>query len=670
MGGFGAAGRSGRLCAICAGLFWACGGGATSDDGDDRDASFADASTPWDALPGLVDVPLPQAPSPPRPPRRPELPECRTGWREAQVAGSPYCVPWPETGHERCGPGQAHLPGDPGCRRIGPPCPVDGFPSGPLPTERVVYLLAGARGGDGSRERPFGRLSEVDFDALPDDTTVALGVGTYADPLEVLERDLFIVGACTERTRIEVRDGERQPAVLLGSQVPSLASVTISASDRPALVVAGGRGRITRARVRSVIVEDVDTPGVAAVAVEGFASVDARELVIRRVRGLGMQVGLERAGASVVDGLVSTTLGVGVIVADGAYVSFENVAVVGVAPFPDAEGSGVQVQTGGFFDSFFTVIDGAAAYGVTASGRGSTARFLNGALVRTRRSGVEPAFGARAVAGGSVQGFRTWSADHAGGGWLADGEGSQVRSLDGWIFDNRSLGSGRFGYGVWARNGGQAELQRVIVQGNSNGAIVAESGGTVRANDVDVRATVAAAVDDAAAGTALRVETGTAALRRVRISASDGAGVRMTGFSSRLEAVDLRVETSTDGIVLEDGVVQGRRWSISRVAGRGLMVDRGVAVIDDLEVERTAAGRSGLGDGVVILEAASLASSHLQVFDSDRCALRSTAVAPKVDFDVGQLFDNEVAVCAVDEAAELLLSAFELSGNGREWMDP
>src|SRR5262245_31184587 len=111
------------LCVIAGTACSGESGPTATPDGGAADAGAAIAHIPW-----LADGRPPIAP--------PELAPCPPGWRVVSPADGPAtCEPWPESGYrEDCPEDEAHLPGAPGCARIGTECPADGWPTG-LPTD-------------------------------------------------------------------------------------------------------------------------------------------------------------------------------------------------------------------------------------------------------------------------------------------------------------------------------------------------------------------------------------------------------------------------------------------------------------------------------------------------------------------------------------------------------
>ena len=156
------------------------------NDPEDSDTDEAtDASDIGDATDVEVEVEDDGPPTvdvnPAEPAALPVLTPCPEGWREVTDDGTGVvvCDPWPETGPGDCADDEAHLPGEPGCERVGPACPSGDYAED-LPTDRtIVYVLAGASsGGDGSITSPFASLEDATAASMPTDV-IAVGRGTY-----------------------------------------------------------------------------------------------------------------------------------------------------------------------------------------------------------------------------------------------------------------------------------------------------------------------------------------------------------------------------------------------------------------------------------------------------------------------------------------------------------
>jgi len=211
----------------------------------------------------------PFIPTPPAAVAPPILTPCPEGWREIVGPDFAECDPWPAAGRASCGADEAHFPGEPTCRRIGPACPADGVPTD-LPPD-AIHVREGATAGDGSDGAPFGTLAEALAVAGPD-AVIGLAVGSYSEVTIMRDASVTIVGACTS-TIIDPGSGTAF-TVLEGS----LALRNLRVKN----AFGGLLARNAVIDLESLIFEDIsDTP----VATNAASTVDGRDLLVRRAGG-------------------------------------------------------------------------------------------------------------------------------------------------------------------------------------------------------------------------------------------------------------------------------------------------------------------------------------------------------------------------------------------------
>lgn len=143
-----------------------------------------------------------QAPLPPN--LSPE--QCPDGWGrgETTIDRGPilgplvqaYCQP---PARQRCGPHQMQAAGDHECHEVGAACPAEGFAT--VTATRVSYVRAGASGGNGSRQAPFGTIAEALAALNGDPGVVALAAGRYPESV-TLRGAVDLIGACASATEI------------------------------------------------------------------------------------------------------------------------------------------------------------------------------------------------------------------------------------------------------------------------------------------------------------------------------------------------------------------------------------------------------------------------------------------------------------------------------------
>ncbi|MBW2262790.1 MAG: right-handed parallel beta-helix repeat-containing protein [Deltaproteobacteria bacterium] len=256
------------LVAVSAAFLFCSGGPGGTDAGED---GTADPAGDWSDAP---DIGI----EPPEMPEPVSLGPCPIGWRDATGEGTDpdTCEPWPVTGPEDCGPGEAHFPGDPGCTRLGPACPsvdwADDLPTG----GDIVYVRAGeAPGGDGTSGSPCGTIADgLTTAAGRSGVIVALSTGTY-DELVALRGDVTLWGACASGTILTSSTPSTTAGVVLSSgHGPALRNLTITGA-RPGVWVYGSGRDID---LENVVIERTTGTGVFLAAGGGATG---RRVVVR-----------------------------------------------------------------------------------------------------------------------------------------------------------------------------------------------------------------------------------------------------------------------------------------------------------------------------------------------------------------------------------------------------
>ncbi len=174
---------------------------------------------PEDIAARICTAPCPSdAPAPPEPaelPAPPSFDVCPTGWSGTATG----CVP---PARAPCAMHEAQWVGATACARIGGACPGAGAWSADLPPGPVVYVRAGAVGGDGTTATPYGTIVEA-IAQSSGERVVALAPGTYAENV-VLEDGVTLFGACVESTFVEAPNGV---ALALPTGVARVANLTV-----------------------------------------------------------------------------------------------------------------------------------------------------------------------------------------------------------------------------------------------------------------------------------------------------------------------------------------------------------------------------------------------------------------------------------------------------------
>ncbi|MBW2262786.1 MAG: hypothetical protein JRG91_12495, partial [Deltaproteobacteria bacterium] len=113
---------------VVAGLFAIWSASCSGRNGNDPEDSSTDEVTDAVDVGDVSDVeaeedgpPIPDV-APAEPAALPVLTPCPDGWREVvdEGTGVVVCDPWPEAGAGDCADDESHLPGEPGCTRVGP----------------------------------------------------------------------------------------------------------------------------------------------------------------------------------------------------------------------------------------------------------------------------------------------------------------------------------------------------------------------------------------------------------------------------------------------------------------------------------------------------------------------------------------------------------------------
>lgn len=201
-----------------------------------------------------VDCPRPEEPAAPSPPAPPDLAACAPGWRPVQDGALMRCDPAvPDA--ETCARDELALPSE-GCTPLGSACPsAEPWPVG-LPAGTPLFVRAGASGGDGTRQRPFGSIAEA-IAVAPRGAVVALARGRYTAD-EIGEVTLF--GACVSGTTLS--------SAMMIAATASIANLTAEAS----LLIQGTSARLA--------LQDVALAGDGRVSVAPGAAVFARRLSV------------------------------------------------------------------------------------------------------------------------------------------------------------------------------------------------------------------------------------------------------------------------------------------------------------------------------------------------------------------------------------------------------
>lgn len=584
---------------------------------------------------------------------------CPEGWREVVEDDVQTCDPFPEGGAARCEGGEAHLPGEPGCTRIGTACPPTGdFPEG-LPADApIVYVRAGARQGVGTFEAPYGALSDIDFSTLPAGTVVALAGGTYAGAIEA-SGTLTLWGACPEETVLTASDDVLRQGVLqlstpgadvtarnltirgetrMGALVDSastlrLQSVIVDRCRRTAIIAeGGGQLEIERSAIRDTQSELDGLLG-TGLAVQGGASARVRSVVFERNRTVGVFVRDAEAALVMEDSVVRDTqsqasdgaFGHGLIVQSGAradvrrsllagnrelgvFVAIEAALLMENSVVRDTKsrasdrafGRGLTVQQGARAEVRRSVLAGNRELGVFVATE--AALVMEDSVVRDTQSRLlDGAFGVGLGVRRGAQAEVRRSVFELNRSFGVDVEGARTQLVieDSVVRNTQSQASdGTFGSGLQVQSGARAEVRRSLFLSNRTVGLVVASDAELIMADTVVRDTQSRA-SDGAFGRGLQVENGAR------------AEVRRSVFARNRE-FGVVVTRPDAALVLEDAVVrETRSGELDDAVGGGLFVSFGARA----EVQRSVFSRNRHA-GVLVSDDAELMMADAVVRDT------------------------------------------------------
>ncbi len=557
---------------------------------------------------------------------------CAPGWTRRESEAGAICDPWPEGGRPRCEGATAIRPGETACMPIGRACPA----SGDLPTDvpgDAIFVRAGAA-GTGTRESPFGTLSEALASASAGDTIV-LATGTI-DAVATVSVPVTIRGTCAAETRLTGPLAIDGPVTLEDVTITSPTSaIVVSRGGLTARgVVVGdhvGRGIDLRSGINTL--EDVVVRGGtgATATFEGAVhvingSLTATRLVIEGRAGFGLTVDL-RASLTLTDSLVAdgTTSDTGptamVLLRDGSMRASVTRTVVenGVNQMIAANGGDVTIED--------TLVQGAriqpgqmVAIGVTGFGglvaRGLRTHDIDGFGIASAGGRVEVedyvSDGTHALSVGlhSEEGS-TMIARRVRVGPIAIGARAFVRGvleLD----DARVTGATQ--YSLQA-NGEEAigTFRRVLVRGGRAGLRVGADA-TAEIEDAILEDIAGSGIGDDGIGGYLRSRTIARRVRATRTANSCFASLQ----EASLELEDVRCSGADLGLVTAvSGSMIVRRASIDTIALAALVAESGGALTAEDTVVRAVGPSENISAGVSINDGSSATLTRVRLAELD-----------------------------------------------------
>lgn len=555
---------------------------------------------------------------------------CPNGWRAVDAGGFTACHPYPAEGGAICPAGEAHFPGEPGCRAVGDPCPSGEFPVGLPPESNVVYVRSGAQGGDGSTpSSPLGTLAEVPFAALPPGSIVALAKGTYEGPLS-LTGSSTIWGACAAETVLSAPNVTARAVLeLSGSSeaMVTLRNVRVSGSPMPALWVEGRRalglegvilesielagvvlGGSARLMAADLVVSDVG-PGLGGfgrgISVEERAVAELRSLIVEETAELGLVASGPQARLRVEDAAVRGTRGVSFDRgASGTLSRVELAQSRGTGLFARGPRTHVVLEDGVLRDTrpllevneagFGIDVEGSAAVeirrahlvrngGMGAGVAGTdSALVLEDVIVEDTQPSDEVGLAAVGVAvfAASVQVRRAAIVASRGYG-LSVSQAGRLGLEDVVVRDMRPPG----GWGLTVQRGSQADVRRsLFVKNVGIGIRAADAGTALFLSDVHIADTELGDAEGSLGYGLVALGGAQVEARRVALSGSSSSGGLISGTTTRLVLEDalVRDTAASYGLsIFEGATAEIRRTVFARDRRAGLIALEGAQVVLD-----------------------------------------------------------------------------------------
>ncbi len=588
-----------RWLSVAVGALVACGGAAAPDAGVD-----AGPIAPPDAGPALPE------------PATPALPGagCPDGWfaRTLEIDGVdpiPYCDPWEGAMPECAGPEMA-LPGRASCVLVGGECPAGDLPD--VTPSAAIHVVAGAAGGDGSREAPFGTIAEA-MPMLAEGGTLVLGRGTYREPIDLPARSTLI-GACARETTLEVAlPSTGSPAIDvfgegvvirnlrvatdrdIGIRVTPKASALVSGVwiDGTDVALLGFHGRLEiedslvtdaftlglqmeaglEAVVRRVAFVDV---GETAFRVVTLATLDFEDVVVRGATDAKLANPLAIFERATVTGrrlVLEDNLGPPVIVnGEGASLSLEDVVVRDPT---ERAASGIRVLSGGSLTLRRAHLSGLPLYSVGAADPGTRVWIEDGLVERARAvAGRSSAAAIEVDEGAAATLVRVAVVESEGLGVLVDGAGLAAEDL---VVAATAPHASSLGRALHLQNGSRASIGRALLLRNHEASIVVSSSSTLEATDLRVaeslpRGCASSTCADHPAGFGVSAIDGSVRLERFALEDSALCGIQI----ARAGSLDARV-----GHVRRNAIavcLQVPGYDVGRLTDRVLYTENGATI--------------------------------------------------------------------------------------------
>lgn len=552
---------------------------------------------------------------------------CPEGWREVEdgASGLITCSPWPEGGRQSCAPDEAHFPGSPGCVQLGTPCPASGWAADLPDDRRMLFVQVGAAaGGSGSREAPFGTVSEA-LDAAADGTVVALSRGTFDEAVEI-PGGVTLWGACVAGTVVTCSEPNGAQGVVMVSSAGEAEVRNLSlGGERPGVVVNGTS--------RAIVLQDVviaGTPSRGCAVLQG-ATLTARNLVVRDTRvstfpsgGVGHGILVTNGGhlevsGAVIERAVEAAL---FVTGAGSTAALTDVALDDTRIGPSGLlGRGVEVQLQAQVDLTRAVIERSRHDGLYVVGMGSFLRLTDAVVSETINDADGPP-GAGLFVGTDAQAevSRAVLERNQPFAMVAFGSSAIAVLTDVVVRDSLPMSGNWYGRGINVQEGGRVEVSRGVIAGNREVAVAVHDG-TARLEDVVIRDTLEDGPRNGY-GRAINLEGGVVEMSRALLERNRDAAIYASGATSSLRLLDVVIrdtlprpdETYGNGLAVALGAVgEATRVLVDRNRDRAVLVthEGTVLVLSDVVVRDTRGNQGTGGRGINVQDGARVEASRI-----------------------------------------------------------
>ncbi|MCO4771799.1 MAG: right-handed parallel beta-helix repeat-containing protein [Deltaproteobacteria bacterium] len=555
------------------------------------------------------------------------------------VAG--LAVGCPTTGEPSCPEGQALDPESGACHPE--ECGVGEW--GAIPRGgATIHVKAGASGGDGTEERPFGSV-RAGVDAA-DGGLVAVAAGTYTESLRWSEGAHQVVGRCASLVTIDgTEDGDR-PVLLVEDGTHALEGLTLRGSASGGVELRGaGATDAPSLTLTGVTVRETGTLGLGVYG--SFAEVTGSQVSVVDMLpdGEGVQGGgvlVERGRLELTDLRIDGAGDNGIFVFGGE-VELTDVLVTNVTTRADGlRGRGVTVREGARASFENLAISRVAEAGLTASS--DSIVDVTGARVREvfgTDSGAA-GFGFASITGGRLTVVDADVEGTAAAALAVRGEGSYLEVRESVV--RRNVG------GLNADDGGELVASDVVLEENDQWSVTLFSA-EAQLTDVTVRRTrpgTAAATGVSAAGGSTLTAT------RLVVEDSERVGLLVTDNSAAVvtdSAISGCFSPTEDdrpaGVrVVRDSTLEATGLLVEDNESAGIEVYEGSNVtLNDVTVSGTQAwGFDGQARGVAVVFASTLVAQGLTVEGSYDIAVLASEPDTEISIDQGRIVNTRVSL--------------------------